>query len=391
MLQLSARVDYLHSRIKSHAETYLRQYIQECALPQSFHKRLAHIQREIELTGIYWQSLDEVAYGAKLAWRNSTRCIGRLQWRNLEVRDMRHLSSAEDIFEACVEHLCIATNRGRIRSMITVFAPQVPDQPGICIWNPQLIRYAGYRQPDGTILGDPAQVQLTDYLSHLGWRRREKTAFDILPLIIQMPGQAPKFFELPDHTILEVPILHPDYAWFGELNLKWYALPVISNMRLEIGGISYSAAPFNGWYMGTEIGARNLGDQARYNLLPVIAKKLNLNMQSKDSLWKDRALVELNIAVLYSFRLAGVTMVDHHTASKQFMVFEEQERKAQRRVFGDWGWLVPPMSGSTMEVFHHPYENRILTPNFFYQPAPQPIAETQEVNPPHQCPFSNAG
>jgi len=325
-----------------------------------------------------------------LAWRNSTRCIGRLQWYNLEVCDMRRLSNAEDIFEACVEHLRIATNGGRIRPMITVFAPQVPGQPGIRIWNPQLIRYAGYRQPDGTILGDPAQVQLTNYLYHLGWQRKEKTAFDILPLIIQMPGQAPKFFELPHDAILEVPIHHPEYSWFETLGIKWHALPVISNMRLEIGGLLYSAAPFNGWYMGTEIGARNFGDEARYHLLPVIAEKLNLNMRSKDSLWKDRALVELNIAVLYSFRSAGVTIVDHHTASHQFIVFEEQERKAKRRVFGDWGWLVPPMSGSAMEVFHHPYENRILTPNFFYQPSPWPIAATQEVSSSNKCPFTSS-
>ena len=36
--------------------------------------------------------------------------------------------------------------------------------------------------------------------------------------------------------------------------MKWYGVPMISDMRLEIGGISYTAAPFNGWYMGTEIG-----------------------------------------------------------------------------------------------------------------------------------------
>ena len=39
-------------------------------------------------------------------------------------------------------------------------------------------------------------------------------------------------------------------------------------MCLEIGGICYPAAPFNGWYMGTEIGARNLADTDRYDQLP---------------------------------------------------------------------------------------------------------------------------
>ncbi len=388
MLQVSPRIDYTYSRVKTHAEIYLRQYAQECALFNGIDERLSLIKSEIEQTGTYWQSLDELTYGAKLAWRNSTRCIGRLVWQSLEMHDMRHLCREEDIFEACVNHLRLATNGGRIRPTISVFAPQDPGQPGIRIWNPQLIRYAGYRQPNGTILGDPAQVLLTEYLHQLGWQRHEKTAFDILPLIIQMPHRPPKFFELPPDAILEVPIRHPEYAWFETLGLKWHALPVIANMRLEVGGILYSAAPFNGWYMGTEIGARNFGDEARYNLLPVIAKKLHLQMGSKDSLWKDRALVELNIAVLYSFHAAGVTMVDHHTASRQFILFEEQECKAQRRVFGDWGWLVPPMSGSAMEIFHRPYENRILTPNFFNQPISWPVTGSQEPNSSSQCPFA---
>lgn len=367
MLQVSPPVDYSCSRMKTHAERYLHQYVQECPTLTDLDKRLTDIRTEIDHTGTYWQSSDELTYGAKLAWRNSTRCIGRLHWNSLAVRDMRHLSKIEDIFEACVEHLRLATKGGRIQSMITIFAPQTPDQPGIRIWNPQLVRYAGYRQPDGSILGDPAQVELTAYLHKLGWCKKEQSAFDILPLVIQMPGQPPKCFELPNDAILEIPIRHPEYPWFETLGLKWHALPAISSLHLEIGGVRYSAAPFNGWYMGTEIGARNFGDETRYNLLPIIAKKLNLNVKSKDSLWKDRALVELNIAVLYSFRSMGVTIVDHHTASRQFMIFGEQECKVHRRVFGDWGWLVPPMSGSAVEVFHHPYENRVLTPNFFYQ------------------------
>ena len=50
---------------------------------------------------------------------------------------------------------------------------------------------------------------------------------------------------------------------------------------LEVGGVNYTAAPFNGWYMGTEIGARNFGDASRYNLLPVLAKKMGLDTRSE--------------------------------------------------------------------------------------------------------------
>jgi nitric-oxide synthase len=136
--------------------------------------------------------------------------------------------------------------------------------------------------------------------------------------------------------------LDPDYKWFADLGLKWYAVPVISNMRLEIGGISYTAAPFNGWYMGTEVGTRNLGDVKRYNLLPVIAQKMGLEMHSDRTLWKDRALIELNVAVLHSFAQQGVTMVDHHTASRQFVLHEDLEKRAGRTTPADWGGLCHP-------------------------------------------------
>ena len=67
------------------------------------------------------------------------------------------------------------------------------------------------------------------------------------------------------------------YEWFADLGLRWHAVPAISNLCLEIGGICYPAAPFNGWYMGTEIGARNLADVYRYDLVPVVADRLGLD------------------------------------------------------------------------------------------------------------------
>ena len=54
---------------------------------------------------------------------------------------------------------------------------------------------------------------------------------------------------------------------------------------------------------------------------------MGLDLHDKNSLWKDRALIELNQAVLYSFRKAGVKIIDHHSASKQFMQFMRQEEK----------------------------------------------------------------
>jgi nitric-oxide synthase len=124
--------------------------------------------------------------------------------------------------------------------------------------------------------------------------------------------------------------------------------------------------------MGSEIGARNLSDVDRYNQLPVIARGLGLSTRSSTNLWRDRALVELNVAVLHSFRAAGVRMVDHHSASDQFLTHIDREEKAGRPVAGDWSWLVPPISGSTTRVFHRYYSETQVdgTPSFQAQPAP---------------------
>jgi nitric-oxide synthase, bacterial len=364
------------------ANDYLKLCYQEQQLPEpNMWARLAEIKAELQHNDTYWQTNDELTYGAKVAWRNSVQCIGRIFWQSLTVRDLRHLSTAEEIFMALVQHIQLATNGGSIRPTITIFAPDRSEK-GIRIWNPLLIRYAGYRQPDGSIIGDPAQVELTESLQQMGWTGGAKTSFDLLPLVIQMPGQKPQIFELPPEIVMEVPLTHPEYPWFADLGLKWHALPAVSNLRLEIGGISYSAAPFNGWYMGAEIGSRNLGDTQRYNLLPVVAERMGLSLKSKLSLWKDRALVELNAAVLHSFAKHGVSMVDHHSASSQFIRHTEREEQLGRSVPADWGAIVPPISASATEIFHRDYKNVCLKPNFFKQAEPW-----LKVSRAGECPF----
>lgn len=371
------------------ATEYLQSFYQAHALSNAqYEERLAEVYENYHRSRTYWHTEAELAYGAKVAWRNSSRCIGRIFWESLIVRDLRHLTTATEIFEAIVDHLQQATNGGSIRPTISIFAPDTPGTAGIRIWNPLLIRYAGYRQPDGTVIGDPDQVKLTEICQHFGWEG-EGTRFDVLPLIIQMPGQPPQWFELPKEAVMEVPITHPEYDWFTELGLKWHALPAVSDWRLEIGGISYSCAPFNGWYMSTEIGARNFGDVQRYNLLPVVAERLGLNTRSKLSLWKDRALLELNRAVLHSFSACGVSIVDHHTASAQFMRHWQRETEANRIVPADWGRIVPPMSAASLEVFHQEMDDICLKPNFFPQASPwtnNPGA-IQPLRQQNKCPF----
>jgi nitric-oxide synthase, bacterial len=360
------------------AEAYLKQCYLERGLPEVFLPRWREVEKAIAETGTYEHTLDELSYGARLAWRNSSRCVGRYFWQNLQIRDLRHLETEEEMFAALVEHIKIATNNGDLRALMTAFKPD-----GRRLWNSQLLRYAGYQQEDG-ILGDPANVELTQQALKLGWQPpANRTAFDYLPLIIQLPGKTPKWFEIPPEIILDVAIAHPRYEWFKELGLKWYALPAVCNMSLDLGGIQYSCTPFNGFYMGTEIGGRNFSDTYRYNMLPEIGDRLGLDCSSNDTLWRDQALIELNIAVLHSFKQQGVRLIDHHTMTDYFMQFMEEEQKCQRPVLGDWGWIVPPISGSLTPVYPLELENRILKPNYFYQPDPwQTDDQTQNL-----CPF----
>ncbi|MGQ7147636.1 nitric oxide synthase oxygenase, partial [Escherichia sp. SS-MK2] len=71
-------------------------------------------------------------------------------------------------------------------------------------------------------------------------KQRLGTNFDVLPLVFSINGKAPTYKEIPREEVKEVPIEHPEYP-ISSLGVKWYGVPMISDMRLEIGGISYTA------------------------------------------------------------------------------------------------------------------------------------------------------
>jgi nitric-oxide synthase len=384
---------------RSEAEDFLRQCYAErpdaSSLPSgALNSRLREVFAAIDRDGTYAHTPEELTYGARVAWRNAARCIGRAYWRSLRVRDQRHVRKPADIAAQALEHLREATNGGRIRPIITVFAPDTPEGPGPRIWNEQLVRYAGYRRTDGSVVGDPLYAGFTDLALTLGWTGGRGSAFDVLPLIVDDGSGAPQLFDLPADAVLEVPLTHPSYEWFAELGLRWHAVPAISNMCLEIGGICYPAAPFNGWYMGTEIGARNLADTGRYDLLPTVADRLGFDVGNERSLWRDFALVELNVAVLHSFDSAGVTMADHHSESRRFLTHLEREQRCGRKVPADWTWIVPPISGAATPVFHRYYDELALKPAYVHHEDARARAQgvDRHAERPHAvtCPVSPA-
>nr|KAG5713275.1 hypothetical protein BaRGS_007802 [Batillaria attramentaria] len=332
-------------------------------------KRWQEVLTSIERNGSYDLTTAELIYGAKTAWRNAPRCIGRIQWSKLQVFDARHITTARGMYEALCNHIKYGTNKGNLRSAITVFPQRMKGRGDYRVWNGQLIMYAGYKQPDGSYIGDPKNAEFTELCVKLGWKPKGGM-FDVLPLVLSASGQDPELFEIPPELVLEVPLKHPKYPWFADMGVKWYALPAVSGMLFDCGGLEFTACPFNGWYMGTEIGARDLCENNRYNILEKVAVSMGLDTRKSSSLWKDRALVEVNIAVLHSYQASGVTITDHHAASESFIKHMENEQRLRGGCPGDWVWVVPPMSGSLTPVFHQEMLLYKLKPSYEYQEEP---------------------
>ena len=234
----------MHMTISRETEQFIELYAKE----QNKSEDWFTTQKQLLTQDPFELTTEMLEFGARVAWRNSNKCIGRLFWQSLKVFDRRELLSENAIFEALIEHIRFATNDGKIRPAISIFHPT-----RVRIWNHQLIRYAGY-ETDEAIIGDPHSIPFTKQLLKLGWQPKSPRGhFDILPLVIQIDDKQPMIFDIPRDAILEVPLEHPDYPDFAKLQLQWYAVPIISDMKFECAGISFQAAPFNGWYMGQKL------------------------------------------------------------------------------------------------------------------------------------------
>jgi nitric-oxide synthase len=78
--------------------------------------------------------------------------------------------------------------------------------------------------------------------------------------------------------------------------------------------------------------------------------------------------------VLHSFDAAGVTVADHHTEARRFLVHLAKEERAGRITPADWSWIVPPISGAATAVFHRYYDEAELRPSFVHHPDARALA-----------------
>lgn len=346
------------------AVAFVRQYHRENGLDaQACQSREREVVTSLRRTGHYDHMPDELAFGARVAWRNHARCIGRLYWKSLEVHDCRHIIEPDEIAGQMARHMRLAHNGGAIRSIISIFAPVKGRALPAYIENRQIAQYAGYLD-GGNMIGDPLNAEFTRIVSALGWRAPATPGyFDLLPLLVRDRAGVRHVYELPADSITQLSIRHPTQSGLEQLNLRWYSVPCVSDMILTIGGIDYPCAPFNGHYMATEIASRDFIDENRYNLL--VPARSALGVSEADPLWKDVVLTELNRAVLHSFETAGVTIADHHTASQQFVEFAQKEQASGRVLSANWSWIVPPQAASACPTYHWPMRDHGDVPNYY--------------------------
>ena len=78
------------TEILKDATAFLTQYSKEYStaydnVEGGIDGRLKQVKEEVETTGTYTQTFDELQYGCRLAWRNSGRCIMRKVCRNTSI------------------------------------------------------------------------------------------------------------------------------------------------------------------------------------------------------------------------------------------------------------------------------------------------------------------
>lgn len=351
---------------RAEAQAFLALYHAEMKTEATESKRrLKEVDRQIKKAGTYVHTPDELTFGARVAWRNHAQCIGRLYWRSLQVVDRRTVVDPDDIAENLTQHMQTAMNGGKIRSVITVFAPVTAKDLPAHVGAVQITRYAGHLQRSGDVIGDRANVEATREAQAAGWKGTGG-AFDVLPVPIITADGRRVFREIPADATQHIRLKHAQHAKFEDLNLQWYAIPCISGMILSIGGIDYPCAPFNGFYMSTEIASRNLADPWRYDMLKASAAAFGFDPDVADPLWRDRTLTELNAAVLQSYQHAGVTLLDHHTAARDFMQFRAEEAAKGRALHANWSWIVPPQASAVSPPFHLDLHDDAAVPNYYH-------------------------
>ena len=118
---------------------------------------------------------------------------------------------------------------------------------------------------------------------------------------------------------------------------------------------------------------------------------MGYDITQKHTFWQDKVNIEVNVAVLHSFKKYGLAIQDHHTLvvittvhvqtdnwnliiifykAEQFMEHFYDEHKTRGGCPADWVWIVPPLSGGLCPTYHHEMRSCHISPSFEYQESP---------------------
>lgn len=116
------------------------------------------------------------------------------------VENLKHV-----LISVLFAHDCVITINLCSRSAITVFQQRTDGRHDFRVWNVQLISYAGYKQPDGTIVGDPMNVEFTDVRRNIFFSRFQRTFVSLENRYITVFVSGPSSKRLYINTILLLP------------------------------------------------------------------------------------------------------------------------------------------------------------------------------------------
>ncbi len=161
--------------------------------------------------------------------------------------------------------------------------------------------------PDGSVLGDPEQLGFTTRLIAMGWRPPSPlTAFDLrrcssrsrfCAATLRDPAGGRSRGAFATSLAGLVRPSRPEVA----------CAAAVSDMIFEAEECATQRRPSADSTWGRR-SVRAISVIPTLHLLPVVAAHMGLDISCHASLWKDRALVELNQAVLHSFREDGLPL-----------------------------------------------------------------------------------
>ncbi|WP_341530403.1 nitric oxide synthase oxygenase [Nostoc sp. UHCC 0302] len=93
-------------------------------------RRWQEIKDEVKATSTYTHTYEELAYGTQLAWRNASKCVGRIAWNNMVVRDRRHVTDPDEMFRELGEHVRFCPLLHPQKIQITVGVLQIQTDTG---------------------------------------------------------------------------------------------------------------------------------------------------------------------------------------------------------------------------------------------------------------------